>query len=430
MIHLLLFLLCSGLSLAAPSLTTALEPPILPAKEVSVRSGLPNFFAKAQTPGAELKVAYLGGSITAQPGWRVKSLKLIQSTFPQAKFAEINAALGGTGSDLGVFRVDPEVLNIGPDLLFVEFAVNDGGAEPSRILKGMEGIVRKTWKAYPNCDICFVYTVTEALVPPMLEGNFPRTVCAMEMLADHYSIPTIHMGMEVARMAKEGTLLWKAKLPTNDAEKAEVLGKFVFAPDSVHPHVETGHQLYLESIQRSLPLIQKASAQPRPHSAATPLVADNYEMAKMVLLPPAAISAGIQKLPDDHLMSKRFPRLSPLFSGSKSGESVSFKFKGTRASLYHVIGPDVGQVRISVDEAPPKTVTIFDPYCNSHRISTLSLCSDLADTIHTVRIEIDPTAPDKAAILAKRNVKIEKPEQYEGTVFYPSKLLLIGELVE
>jgi hypothetical protein len=159
-------------------------------------------------------------------------------------------------------------------------------------------------------------------------------------------------------------------------------------------------------------------------------MADNYEMAKMVPLPPAAISAGIQKLPDEHAMSKRFPRLSPLFLVSKSGESVSFKFKGTRASLYHLIGPDVGQVRISLDGEPPKTVTIFDPYCSSHRISTLSLCSDLADGIHTVRIEIDPTAPDKAAILAKRNVKIEKPEQYEGTALYPSKLLLIGELVE
>ena len=426
----LIFLLYAGLSLAVAAAPQSVEPPTLSAKEVSARSGLPNFFAKAQTPGAELKVAYLGGSITAQPGWRVKSLHYMQSTFPQAKFTEINAALGGTGSDLGVFRVDSEVLNIGPDLLFVEFAVNDGGAEPSRIIRGMEGIVRKTWKAYPNCDICFVYTVTESLVPPMLEGKFPRAVCAMEMLADHYSIPTIHMGMEVARLAKEGTLLWKAKLPANDLEKAEVLGKFVFAPDSVHPHVETGHQLYLESIQRSLPIIQKASAQTRLHSATAPLMPDNYEMAKMVSLPATAISAGIQKLPDDHPIAKRFTRLSPIFSGSKSGESVSFSFKGTRASLYHLIGPDVGQVRVSVDGEPPKTVTIFDPYCNSHRISTLSLCSELADTIHTVRIEIDPTAPDKAAILAKRNVKIEKPEQYEGSVFYPSKLLLIGELVE
>jgi hypothetical protein len=430
MSRLLFLLLCSGFALGALTAPPSPEPPIRPAREVSARAGLPNFFTKAQTPGAELKVAYLGGSITAQPGWRVKSLKLMQATFPNAKFTEINAALGGTGSDLGVFRVESEVLNIGPDLLFVEFAVNDGGADPSRILKGMEGIVRKTWKAHPNCDICFVYTVTEALVPPMLEGNFPRAVCAMEMLADHYQIPTIHMGMEVARMAKEGILLWKAKLPSNDLEKAEVQGKFVFAPDSVHPHVETGHQLYLEAIQRSLPVIQNASSKAIAHREITPLSPDNYEMAKMVSMPATAISAGIQKLSDDHALTKRFPRLSPLFAGSKSGESVSFKFKGTRASLYQLIGPDVGQVRVSVDGETPKTVTIFDSYCSSHRISTLSLCSELPDTVHSVRIEIDPATPDKAAILAKRNVKIEKPEQYDGTFFYPSKLLLIGELVD
>jgi hypothetical protein len=83
-----------------------------------------------------------------------------------------------------------------------------------------------------------------------------------------------------------------------------------------------------------------------------------------------------------------------------------------------------------VDGETPKTVTIFDSYCSSHRISTLSLCSELPDTVHSVRIEIDPATPDKAAILAKRNVKIEKPEQYDGTFFYPSKLLLIGELVD
>ena len=73
-------------------------------------------------------------------------------------------------------RASLPYIPIDPPTIQMEFAVNDGGAEPSRILKGMEGIVRKTWKAYPNCDICFVYTVTEALVPPMLEGNFPRAV--------------------------------------------------------------------------------------------------------------------------------------------------------------------------------------------------------------------------------------------------------------
>jgi hypothetical protein len=105
---------------------------------------LPNFLAKAKTAGAEVKVGYLGGSITAQQGWRVKTLAHFQKTWPQAKFSEINAAIGGTGSDLGVFRVKQDVLDQRPDLLFVEFAVNDGGAAPGQIQRCMEGIVRQT----------------------------------------------------------------------------------------------------------------------------------------------------------------------------------------------------------------------------------------------------------------------------------------------
>ena len=58
---------------------------------------------------------------------------------------EIHAAIGGTGSDLGVFRLGRDALRREPDLLFVEFTVNDGGASPERIWRAMEGIVRQTW---------------------------------------------------------------------------------------------------------------------------------------------------------------------------------------------------------------------------------------------------------------------------------------------
>src|SRR4051794_4106160 len=91
--------------------------PLVPAQECHPRNGLPNFLKKATTAGAEIKVAYLGGSITAQPGWRVKTLAYFQQAYPRAKFSEINAAIGGTGSDLGVFRVGHEVLEKKPDLL-------------------------------------------------------------------------------------------------------------------------------------------------------------------------------------------------------------------------------------------------------------------------------------------------------------------------
>ena len=100
-----LFVLLLGL---VPTLLRAAEAdfPLVPAQECRPRGGWPNFLAKANTPGAEVRIAYFGGSITAQAGWRPKSLAFFQREFPQAKFAEINAAIGGTGSDLGVHHAD------------------------------------------------------------------------------------------------------------------------------------------------------------------------------------------------------------------------------------------------------------------------------------------------------------------------------------
>jgi hypothetical protein len=46
--------------------------PLREAVECHPRSGLPNFRTKVEA-GKTVKIAYLGGSITAAPGWRVQS---------------------------------------------------------------------------------------------------------------------------------------------------------------------------------------------------------------------------------------------------------------------------------------------------------------------------------------------------------------------
>jgi hypothetical protein len=422
---------CLPLLLLTGRLVAAEDFPLAPSEEVHPRAGLPNFFTKAAQPGAQLKVGYLGGSITAQNGWRVKSLAHLRTMFPGAKLDEINAAIGGTGSDLGVFRVKQDVLDQQPDLLFVEFAVNDGGAAPEQIFRCMEGIVRQTWRARPECDICFVYTVTEALVGPMLEGKYPRAASAMEKVAEHYGIPSIHMGLEVAKLAKEGKLVWKGTLPKTDAEKAALGDKFVFAPDSVHPHPETGHELYLAAIVRSLGPIRAASGKAGAHSLGAPLIADNYENAKLVPIGEATLSSGFTKLdPAKDSMAKSYSRLKDLHRATKPGETITFKFKGTRAALYDLVGPDCGQVIVTLDDKPAKIVPRFDAYCTYHRLATLVIGSELTNEEHTVKIEIHPDQPDKAAILAKNKNVIDKPERFNGTAIYPGAILLLGDLVK
>ena len=429
-------LLCA--LLLSVGLLPAAEPefPLVEAKECRPRAGWPNFLAKAQGvfgSGAlpELKVGYLGGSITAQPGWRVKSLAHLKQAYPGVKFTEINAAIGGTGSDLGVFRLQQDVLSKQPDLLFVEFAVNDGGAAPDQIIRCMEGIVRQTWRANPNCDICFVYTVTEALAGPMLEGKLQRSASAMEKVADFYGIPSITLGMEVAKLAKAGKLVWRAPLPKTADERTALGDKVVFAPDGVHPHVETGHRLYLEAITRSLPAIGQASGKPMKHELPAPLVADNFEDARLLSIAATKLPAGVAPLdPAKDATAKAYAnRLPALVRLTEAGQTIEFKFKGTHCAVYDVIGPAGGQVAVTLDGGAPRVVTRFDAYCTYARLSAFTVGTKLADTVHTVRLELRPDAFDKAAILAQRKEKIDRPERYADRHFLPGGLLLRGELV-
>ncbi len=426
-------LLFSALAFCAAVLGHAADKefPLVDAQEVRARGGLPNFFLKAQTTGAELKIGYLGGSITAQNGWRVQTLAHFKKAYPQSTFAEINAAIGGTGSDLGVFRVQQDVLSKGPDLLFVEFAVNDGGADPQRIIRCMEGIVRQTWKANPKTDICFVYTVTEALSGPMLEGKLPRSASAMEKVADFYGIPSVTLGMEVAKLAKAGKLVWRAPLPKTEAEKAALGDKFVFAPDSVHPHESTGHVLYTQAIVRSLPALAIANHAPTPHVANLALDPANWERATLVPITAAKLSDGLAPadMANDPYAKGWAKRLPAMVRLTKPGQSIEFRFKGTHCAVYDVVGPAGGKVAVSLDGGKPSVVQRIDAYCTYARLSTFVVGTDLPEGAHTVRLELLADPIDKAAVLAKNKNKIDKPERFAPLEFHPGGLLLVGELI-
>lgn len=403
---------------------------LVPAVECRERGGLPNLFPKLKA-GQEVKFAYLGGSITAQEGWRVQTLKWFREQFPEAKVQEINAAIGGTGSDLGVFRLKHDVLDHHPDLLFVEFAVNDGGAEPAQIHRCMEGIVRQTWKADPFTDICFVYTLAGNMLETLQRGEFPRAASAMEKVADHYAIPSIHMGVEVARLEKAGKLVFKGDQPKTDDQKKILGDKILFSPDAVHPYPETGHRVYFEAVVRSIAKIRAVPGEGR-HALGLPLMSDNWVGAKMVPLSRAKLSAGWQKLdPQQDATARSFGnRLPEVWRASQPGESISFRYRGTHAFVYDLVGPDCGQVSVVVDDAAPRIVPRFDAYCTYHRLAHLVVLTGASNGVHTVTLTLHSEQPDKAKILSERGERMDDPKRFDGTAWYAGAILLVGDLVE
>lgn len=411
------------------------------AVECTARGGCPNFFAKLNRD-SDLKVAYLGGSITAQPGYRVKTLAHFKNQHPQARLTEINAAIGGTGSGLGVFRIDHDVFTGEPDLLFVEFAVNDASTEPVEIVRSMEGIVRKTWKRFPECDVCFVYTFTEKMLGELQEGKLNRSAAVMEAVADHYKIPSIHMGLEAARLEKEGKLLMKAPEAKMERVSGEGLaktspiavnaeGKIPFSLDGVHPYVDTGHRLYTEAVVRSLPLLQQAPGVTGAHVVPAPMDANNYERTVMLPLERTAMSGSWTPLAADAGLGRQFGHRMDALWKAAPGAELSFKFRGTQAKMYDLVGPDCGKIEVTVDG---KTASLprFDPYCTYHRIATAAVYSgEEAEALHDVKVRVLPDALDKRSILFEKNRSDldAAPSKYEGTFWYAGALFLVGELV-
>lgn len=120
-----------------------------------VSAPLPSFsdFAAKAESGKDLSVVFLGGSLTwgaqstdpQKTSYRALVSQKLEQTYPEAHFRFHDAAIGGTGSQLAAFRLERDVLAYRPDLVFLDFTINDDPYQtpnPHR-LEAYESLVRR-----------------------------------------------------------------------------------------------------------------------------------------------------------------------------------------------------------------------------------------------------------------------------------------------
>jgi hypothetical protein len=102
----------------------------------------------------------------------------LNEQYPEATVNCVNAGLSGTPSVLGNMRLERDVLACDPDIVFVEFAVNDGGETIYK--NAYESLVRTLLADERDIAVVLLFTIVE---------NGHTCQPHMSKIGEHYDIP-------------------------------------------------------------------------------------------------------------------------------------------------------------------------------------------------------------------------------------------------
>ena len=187
--------------------------------------------------GEELTIGFMGGSITQgslasgeQQTYAWKVYEWWCRSFPDAVFHYVNGGIGGTTSHFGVARAEKDLLMYQPDVVILDFNVND---KPDVFFQETyEGLLRKIlfWPGYPAVLI-------------LNNVYYDTGVSAQDLhneLADYYHVPYVSVRDTIYHQMKQG-----------------IYTQEELTPDGLHPN-DKGHGLIAEKITRYLEAVKEA----------------------------------------------------------------------------------------------------------------------------------------------------------------------------
>lgn len=85
-----------------------------------------------------------------------------EETFPNSEVTTVNAGIGGTDSYLGVHRVQEDVLDFHPDVVLIEYSVNDGASNSYK--NSYDNLVRKVLQSEDSPAVLLLFMAQTSLV--------------------------------------------------------------------------------------------------------------------------------------------------------------------------------------------------------------------------------------------------------------------------
>ncbi len=287
--------------------------------------------AKARR-GEPVTIGVIGGSITQgalasapEKCWGALTADWWRAAFPKAQVTFVNAGIGATCSDLGAHRVGSHLLSKKPDVVVVEYAVND--AINPLAAETLEGLLRQILCTPNTPAVILFFTMGK-------DGNSRQEEHVR--VGRHYGLP----------MASLKDALWpevqSGRIPWTD-----------FEADDVHPN-DLGHHYSAQLIGGLLDRVKVALA-PDDQSIATippipaPLISDLFEHTQLynaASITPSR-NEGWEKTAEDPFFGAGWKAIQP-------GSVIEFEIEGKAVSLltWRIKGP-MGRAEAWVDNGQP-----------------------------------------------------------------------------
>ena len=319
----------------------------------------------------ELRIGFIGGSITEGAGANPRASRYSTQTLLLLSRAygitlhEINAGIGGTGSNLGLFRAEQDLISKSPDMVFVEFSVNDSLDFSARY---HESLVRLLRAYRPELPIVFIYTLNKPIYADYYaKGILGPVAQELEKVAAHYGIPSVPVAISLCEAMGD---------ETHYAD---------FMTDGVHPN-NKGHRVYAEAIVGALETAEFSFPAPAP---LYPIVSEH---PTMVTAEGELFFEGWKKS-----YNSFFGKFSTYFYAHVPGTELCYEFDGGVIGIYNSIEKDSGNFEFSVDGGAWEKRTTWDVYAlQFNRVHYTILKDDLPYGHHTLRLRVSSEQPEKS----------------------------------
>lgn len=287
---------------------------------------LQHVFQKA-AQGKPITVVVIGGSITqgahaqkVEYQWGSQMHNWWKTTFPKSTVSYHNAGIGATGSLIGVHRLSDHVLKHKPDLVAIEFSVNDGDSQLSS--ETYEGIVRQILSQPQQPAIVLLNMMSQS------GGNVQHRHAPV---AKHYNIPMISYRDALFPEIKAKNIAWSD-----------------ISPDSIHPN-HIGHTYAAALVNLFLKLsfdeFTRVGSVPKPiGEIPKPLYGTLYDKAWV-------INPANAKILENKGFTEVHDRVWKMgLQAQNPGDRIVFEVEATSIALvYRRSNAPAGRARITVD---------------------------------------------------------------------------------